>query len=130
MTSRDGFQWTEQGGLKRGVPSIGVIQPASNISTTEHVFDVVIIGAGYTGLTAARDAANAGMAFLELSQWYHGQELTQLLDQAYRYSSWRGVIESAVGLGHRILAGIHLRWVGRGCTGAKHIYGERYQDTR
>ncbi|KAF4308627.1 monoamine oxidase n [Botryosphaeria dothidea] len=57
MTSRDGYSWTEQAGLRPGVPSIGVITPATNISSSNVLYDVVIIGAGYCGLTAARDAA-------------------------------------------------------------------------
>lgn len=58
--SRDGWEWTKQGGLRQGVPSIGVIHPASNVSTTDFTFDVIVAGAGYTGLTAARDAALTG----------------------------------------------------------------------
>lgn len=60
MTSRDGYSWTEQTGLRPGVPSIGVITPATNISSSNILYDVVIIGAGYCGLTAARDAAVSG----------------------------------------------------------------------
>ncbi|KAJ3543614.1 hypothetical protein NM208_g3486 [Fusarium decemcellulare] len=57
--SRDGHHWTPSGGLQAGLPSIGVIQPPSN-KTTDKVHDVVIIGAGYTGLIAARDLGTAG----------------------------------------------------------------------
>lgn len=61
MTSRDGFQWSESAGLTKGVPSIGVIEPATNLDgTAAGRFDVIVVGAGYTGLTAARDAAVAG----------------------------------------------------------------------
>lgn len=71
MTSRDGYQWTQATGLVRGVPSIGVIRPASNldgtISNTER-FDVIVIGAGYAGLTAARDATVAGMVY-KVANW-------------------------------------------------------------
>lgn len=61
MTSRDGYQWTESSGLVKGVPSIGVIQPAINISDEQAVYDVIVVGAGYCGLTAARDAALSGV---------------------------------------------------------------------
>jgi len=61
MTSRDGYQWTKDGGLIQGVPSIGVIQPPTNLrSKSSDDFDVIVVGAGYAGLTAARDASIAG----------------------------------------------------------------------
>ena len=60
MTSKDGFQWTEATGLKPGIPSLGVIEPPSNLDGSENFFQVIIIGAGYCGLTAARDAATSG----------------------------------------------------------------------
>ncbi|KAH8817331.1 hypothetical protein F5884DRAFT_666234 [Xylogone sp. PMI_703] len=66
MTSRDGYVWTESEGLKAGVPSIGVIQPASNLKSASVVYDVVIVGAGYAGLTAARDATISGLKVLLL----------------------------------------------------------------
>lgn len=58
--SRDGYQWTANDGLQQGIPSIGVIQPSSNLGVGEELFDVLIIGAGYSGLTAARDMATLG----------------------------------------------------------------------
>ncbi|CAM1507611.1 Fc.00g072520.m01.CDS01 [Cosmosporella sp. VM-42] len=57
--TREGHQWTEQTGLESGIPSIGVISPPSNCSTVK-VHDVVVIGAGYAGLTALRDLTVAG----------------------------------------------------------------------
>ncbi len=57
--SKDGYQWTKEG-LRQGVPSIGVIQPPSNLSSAQHVFDVIVIGAGYTALTATRDLTSSG----------------------------------------------------------------------
>lgn len=60
MTSRDGYQWTAETGLLQGVPSISVISPPTNISPETRQFDVVVVGAGYSGLTAARDACLAG----------------------------------------------------------------------
>jgi NADPH-dependent 2,4-dienoyl-CoA reductase/sulfur reductase-like enzyme len=60
MSSRDGFSWTESQGLKAGVPCIGAINPPTNLSDKNTKFDVIVVGAGYCGLTAARDAAVAG----------------------------------------------------------------------
>ncbi|RHZ52627.1 flavin monoamine oxidase family protein [Aspergillus thermomutatus] len=64
MTSRDGYQWTPKTGLVQGVPSIGVISPCSNIKDSNRTWDVIVVGAGYCGLTAARDAAIAGLNVL------------------------------------------------------------------
>lgn len=60
MASRDGYQWTPETGLAQGVPSIGVISPPTNLSSTSGPWDVIVVGAGYTGLTAARDLTLAG----------------------------------------------------------------------
>lgn len=61
MTSRDGFQWTRDGGLVQGVPSIGVVEPSTNMGINSPIkFDVIVVGAGYAGLTAVRDATVAG----------------------------------------------------------------------
>jgi len=63
MQSRDGFQWTKEGGLKQGVPSIGVIHPPTHLNGRNNgTFDVIVIGAGYAGLTATRDATVAGIS--------------------------------------------------------------------
>lgn len=64
--TRDGHQWTEQAGLESGIPCIGVIQPPTNIRVTQETYDVAVIGAGYTGLTAARDLAISGHKVLLL----------------------------------------------------------------
>ncbi|KAL4907149.1 hypothetical protein BDW74DRAFT_189706 [Aspergillus multicolor] len=66
MTSRDGFQWTAETGLIQGVPSIGVISPPTNLSSEPSQYDVIVMGAGYSGLTAARDACIAGLKVLLL----------------------------------------------------------------
>lgn len=60
MTSKDGYSWTKAQGLRAGVPSIGVIEPPSNVKSADTVYDVIVVGAGYCGLTAARDASLAG----------------------------------------------------------------------
>lgn len=64
MTSQDGYQWTEKSGLVKGVPSIGVITPKQKIQDSTKPFDVIVVGAGYSGLTAARDAAVSGLKTL------------------------------------------------------------------
>ncbi|KAM3541827.1 hypothetical protein ARSEF1564_005258 [Beauveria bassiana] len=66
MTSKDGFSWTKADGLRPGIPCIGAIQPSSNIKSTDTEFDVIVVGAGYAGLTAARDTSVAGLKVLLL----------------------------------------------------------------
>ncbi|KAM3505970.1 hypothetical protein MY11210_007745 [Beauveria gryllotalpidicola] len=66
MTSKDGFSWTKADGLRPGIPCIGAIQPPSNIKSTDTEFDVIVVGAGYAGLTAARDTSVAGLKVLLL----------------------------------------------------------------
>lgn len=62
-TTREGYQWTTTSGLQAGLPCEGAIQPLTRFSGGEKVLDVLIIGAGYTGLTAARDLTTAGSFF-------------------------------------------------------------------
>lgn len=58
--TREGFHWTQSKGLCAGTPCIGVIDPIQNVRKTGIVYDVVVIGAGYAGLTAARDLTISG----------------------------------------------------------------------
>jgi NADPH-dependent 2,4-dienoyl-CoA reductase/sulfur reductase-like enzyme len=68
MDSRDGYTWTATDGLKAGVSSLGVITPSTNLSESEseEFYDVIVVGAGYCGLTAARNAAIEGLKVLLL----------------------------------------------------------------
>ncbi|KAJ5892050.1 Monoamine oxidase N [Penicillium subrubescens] len=57
--SRDGYQWTQSTGLIEGVPTPGLIQPSTHF-TRNKLYDVIVIGGGYAGLTTCRDLALAG----------------------------------------------------------------------
>ncbi|KAL2839608.1 hypothetical protein BJY01DRAFT_219173 [Aspergillus pseudoustus] len=63
--SRDGFQWTEEKGLQAGLPTLGLINPASNL-TKGKTYDAIVVGAGYAGLTASRNLVLAGYDVLLL----------------------------------------------------------------
>jgi hypothetical protein len=67
MHSKDGYRWTEKEGLVQGVPTIGLILPPSNVKN-DTVYDVIIIGAGYSALTAARDATISGRVVFGLTK--------------------------------------------------------------
>ena len=60
MTTKDGFSWDAETGLKSGLPCSGVLEAyeASNSSTS---YDVIVIGAGFSGLVASRDLALRGI---------------------------------------------------------------------
>jgi NADPH-dependent 2,4-dienoyl-CoA reductase/sulfur reductase-like enzyme len=61
MTTRDGFTWTPEGGLKPGLPCKGAINPPEkNLPENGEVSDVIVLGAGYAGLVAARDLSTQG----------------------------------------------------------------------
>lgn len=67
--SSEGWHWTPSGGLVAGIPSKGVIQPSQNIKQSDAVFDVIVIGAGYTGLTATRDLTTSGTLFASNAEY-------------------------------------------------------------
>lgn len=68
--STEGHQWTPDPGLQAGLPTLAAVSPPSNVQTrspdSSNIFDVIVIGAGYAGLTAARDLTVSGCNVLLL----------------------------------------------------------------
>lgn len=61
MTS-EGYVWTPASGMSQGsLPCRGVVSPPKHIKS-EETYDCIVIGAGYAGLTAARDLALSSMS--------------------------------------------------------------------
>lgn len=60
--SADGYVYDKENGLVRGLHTYGVIRPESNVRNAHdgQVRDAIVIGAGYSGLIAARDLVKAG----------------------------------------------------------------------
>lgn len=60
--SSEGHTYTKSDGLVGGLHTYGVIQPESKVHQADdgHVWETIIIGAGYAGLIAARDLVKAG----------------------------------------------------------------------
>ena len=58
----DGFVWDPKHGINKGsLPCKGVVHPAKSVRNGTGVYDCIVVGAGYAGLTAARDLALAGL---------------------------------------------------------------------
>ncbi|KAJ4195471.1 hypothetical protein NW767_009793 [Fusarium falciforme] len=57
----EGHEYKVGSGISNGLPCNGAITPASNSAqVTSKTFDTIIIGAGFAGLTAARDLTLSG----------------------------------------------------------------------
>jgi NADPH-dependent 2,4-dienoyl-CoA reductase/sulfur reductase-like enzyme len=57
-TTNDGYTWTKSQGTKKGgLKCRGTIYPSEKRSGCPETYDVIIVGAGYAGLRAARDLA-------------------------------------------------------------------------
>ena len=64
-TTTDGYHYEPATGLVAGLHTAAVVAPPTSPGLAslpaDHVFDVIVVGAGYAGLTAARDAAVSGL---------------------------------------------------------------------
>lgn len=59
----DGYLWTPEKGIQHGeLETDAVVSPQRSISGPgAKVYDAIVIGAGYAGLSAARDLCSASM---------------------------------------------------------------------
>lgn len=64
----DGWTWTPSAGVRKGLPTIGAVEPLTHFesSKAEDIHDVIVIGAGYAGLVASRDLSTQGRSQLSL----------------------------------------------------------------
>lgn len=65
--STDGWTWTPSAGVRRGLPTIGAVEPLTHFesSKADEVHDVIVVGAGYAGLVASRDLSTQGKSPIE-----------------------------------------------------------------
>ena len=63
MTTRDGFEYVPGSGKRKNLSSKAVVEPDESQVSENEIYDVVVIGAGYAGLTAARDLSKSGMPY-------------------------------------------------------------------
>ncbi|KAM0750582.1 amine oxidase [Meredithblackwellia eburnea MCA 4105] len=68
MTSTEGYHWTPEDGIRAGnLETLAVVDPPSfGDFTSSSLLDVIVIGAGYAGLEAARDIALTGQSVVLL----------------------------------------------------------------
>lgn len=59
----DGHSYTKEGGLVAGLHTYSVIEPECNLQSAQDDWEAIVIGAGYTGLVAARDLVKAGKSY-------------------------------------------------------------------
>lgn len=64
--TKEGFTYTPGKGLKAGLDTEGAIRPLSSHAAKKDArpYDTIVVGAGYTGLVAARDLTLAGRSVL------------------------------------------------------------------
>ncbi|KAF9885315.1 hypothetical protein FE257_013032 [Aspergillus nanangensis] len=87
-TTTDGYSWTPaQGTQKGGFKCGGVISPPEKRSSTSKVYDVVVVGAGYAGLAAARDliTSKQSVLLLEARDRVGGRTYTLKDDDGFLY---------------------------------------------
>lgn len=60
--TQDGYSWTRANGVRKGhLQCRGVVEPPQKKNTPAcHVYDAIVIGAGYAGLMAAREMTHRG----------------------------------------------------------------------
>lgn len=55
----DGYTWTSASGVVPGLESEAYVSPQRSGARESHTYDVIVVGAGYAGLAAARDLATS-----------------------------------------------------------------------
>ncbi|KAG9251651.1 uncharacterized protein F5Z01DRAFT_275474 [Emericellopsis atlantica] len=80
MATREGLFFDNSNSvLQRGLPCQGAIKPLTNNTDERVEFDVIIVGAGYAGLTACRDVCTAG-------EYWRGSRSAILINRAAGFS--------------------------------------------
>lgn len=61
LNTSDGYSWTSATGTRKGgLKCRGVVSPPKKLkNAAQSQYDVIVIGAGYAGLAAARDLATS-----------------------------------------------------------------------
>lgn len=51
----DGYTWTSTSGVVPGLECDAYVSPQRSVARDSYLYDVIVVGAGYAGLAAARD---------------------------------------------------------------------------
>ncbi|KAH7121536.1 hypothetical protein EDB81DRAFT_814071 [Dactylonectria macrodidyma] len=80
--TRDGHVWTPASGMQAGIESDAVISPSRSVSSVSECYDTIVIGAGYSGLAAARDLtlSNHSVLLIEARDRIGGRTYTAKKD--------------------------------------------------
>ncbi|KAE8147902.1 FAD/NAD(P)-binding domain-containing protein [Aspergillus avenaceus] len=67
-TTADGYVWRKETGVRKGnLHCTGVVEPREKqTAPADYIYDAIVIGAGYSGLKAARDLTDYGHSVLML----------------------------------------------------------------
>ncbi|KAI9150863.1 putative monoamine oxidase N [Paramyrothecium foliicola] len=78
----DGYTWEEATGIYSGLETDAVVVPQRSILSANKTYDVVVIGAGYAGLCAARNltASNHNVLLIEARDRFGGRTYTARKD--------------------------------------------------
>ena len=57
----DGYIWTPCSGVVAGLECDAYVSPQRSLASPSKLYDVIVVGAGYAGLAAARDLATSSM---------------------------------------------------------------------
>lgn len=60
----DGYTWTSTSGVVPGLECEAYVSPQRSGARESHLYDVIVVGAGYAGLAAARDLATSSAQHL------------------------------------------------------------------
>ncbi|KAF9878789.1 hypothetical protein CkaCkLH20_03689 [Colletotrichum karsti] len=80
--TNDGFSFTPDGGISTGLSSSSVITPSQCFTSTETLYDAIVVGAGWTGVTTVRDLTSRGfkVLLLEARDRIGGRTWTSVID--------------------------------------------------
>jgi hypothetical protein len=118
--SREGWRWTAADGLQPGLQTQAVIEPAQQLDENIDVYDAIVIGAGYTGLTATRELTISGKHRLGMKC----EDWQLIVRQDSRLCYWKGEIALAAEHGRLMSTDTLTRWAVPGSTGSNRMSTE------
>lgn len=119
MKTTEGYTYTVKDGLLRGLETDAVVDPKASGKATGKLYDAIVIGAGFAGLTAARDLSLLVSFHLAICRPVCNVGQQYIFCRAILSCWWRHGIGSEVAPGLPTSVASHGRWVALGFTGSK-----------